>query len=139
MPVSAFGLRKGVGGAVKWRSRCRDCDAADQRIARKRASGDRSRQNKDSIGTLRSYSKKLGIPWTEVVERYPNDDRCEICGRTQEEATPSGRFKRLSLDHCHDSGVLRGFLCGPCNSGLGAFGDDPERVEAAARYLRRDR
>jgi hypothetical protein len=85
--------------------------------------------------SLRKYAKELGIPWAEVVERYPTDNRCEVCGRTPQEANSGGRYVRLSLDHCHITGRLRGFLCGPCNSGLGYLGDTPERVRAALKYL----
>lgn len=41
------------------------------------------------------------------------------------------------IDHYHDGGhaQVRGILCYSCNNGLGAFGDSPERLIAAAEYL----
>jgi hypothetical protein len=136
LSIDAFGLRKGAGGSAKWRSRCRECEAADARLRAKNAHRDRSKERLSTpyLG-LRAYAKKLGIPWVEIVERYPADNRCEVCRRTPEEANPGGRYVRLSLDHCHETGVLRGFLCGPCNSGIGYLGDAPERLKAALAYL----
>lgn len=137
LPVDAFGLRKSHGSA-KWRSRCRECEAANSRLRNKNA---QRRHSKDpgsaSLSALRGYAKELGIPWAEVVERYPTDNRCEVCRRTPEEASPGGRFTRLSLDHCHVTGELRGFLCGQCNLGLGQLGDTLQRLQAAVRYLKR--
>jgi hypothetical protein len=43
----------------------------------------------------------------------------------------------LQLDHCHETMVFRGFLCNNCNTGLGMFKDNPERVQAALDYLLR--
>lgn len=57
-------------------------------------------------------------------------DRCEVCGGTD----------RLRWDHDHalESVEYRGTLCNECNAGLGMLRDDPQLLEAAADYLRRN-
>lgn len=139
LPIDAFHLRKAREGTARWRSRCKECEATDSRLRAVNAHRDRSKERLSTpyLG-LRSYAKKLGISWAEVVERYPADNRCEVCRRTPEEANPGGRFVRLSLDHCHQTGRLRGFLCGPCNTGLGHLGDTTERLRGALAYLLRE-
>lgn len=57
---------------------------------------------------------------------------CAICGGGR-----SGPGKRFHVDHCHVTGQVRGLLCGNCNTAIGLLGDDPERAEKAAAYLRR--
>jgi recombination endonuclease VII len=52
-------------------------------------------------------------------------DVCAIC---------SGRH-RLSVDHCHKTDEVRGYLCGYCNPALGSFKDDPKLLRRAADYL----
>jgi hypothetical protein len=56
---------------------------------------------------------------------------CAICRR----AKPT--IKKLCVDHCHSSHVVRGILCDGCNRGLGAFADNPDWLLAAADYLKR--
>lgn len=51
---------------------------------------------------------------------------CAICG------TPDG----LVVDHCHETGRLRGALCNRHNTGLGMFQDDREHLARAIEYLR---
>lgn len=51
---------------------------------------------------------------------------CLICGRAA----------LMQVDHCHDTGKVRGLLCSPCNRGLGSFKDSLALVQAAADYLR---
>ncbi len=53
---------------------------------------------------------------------------CGACGSSD---------KELVVDHCHQTGEFRGLLCGPCNSGLGMFGDDINSLLGAITYLNR--
>ncbi len=57
---------------------------------------------------------------------------CAIC-----KGQPNGPGGRFHVDHCHESNKVRGLLCGRCNTAIGLLGDDPERIEKAAVYLRR--
>ncbi|MFD4633240.1 endonuclease VII domain-containing protein [Streptomyces sp. NPDC058284] len=39
------------------------------------------------------------------------------------------------VDHCHETGKVRGVPCFNCNSAIGKLGDDPDTVRRAAAYL----
>jgi hypothetical protein len=56
---------------------------------------------------------------------------CAICERPF--------TKTPHVDHDHATGAVRALLCDGCNVGLGRFQDDPERMEAAAAYIRSHR
>lgn len=59
--------------------------------------------------------------------------RCAICGAKYADR----RRARLAVDHCHETGLIRGLLCSSCNQGIGQFKDDPKRLRNAAAYLER--
>jgi hypothetical protein len=54
---------------------------------------------------------------------------CESCG---EKVT-----QNWQLDHCHKTGIFRGWLCKQCNTGIGNLGDDKSSVLKALMYLER--
>lgn len=66
-----------------------------------------------------------------ILERQSGG--CAICGTTEW----PGKGNAPHVDHCHRTNEVRGILCNNCNNGLGRFADDPDRLEAAAAYLRR--
>ncbi len=57
-------------------------------------------------------------------------NRCAICRKDS-----PGRRKYWCVDHDHETGSVRGLLCGHCNSGIGLLGDTADGVRAALVYL----
>lgn len=55
---------------------------------------------------------------------------CAICRNGH-----CGPGEYLHIDHCHDTGRIRGLLCGKCNTMIGLANNDPARLRAAAGYL----
>lgn len=68
-----------------------------------------------------SARKKRGFP--DPTRSIP--DFCEICG--------SG--EKLDLDHDHNDGKFRGWICRKCNLGIGALGDTIPCVDRVLKYL----
>lgn len=62
---------------------------------------------------------------------------CDICKREETKRNPAtGKPKRLSVDHCHNSGKVRGLLCFDCNTSLGKFKESIPTLENAIKYLK---
>ena len=75
--------------------------------------------------------KKYGITKKEYLSIYEKQQgNCKICGKNESE-----QKQRLHVDHCHNSGVVRGLLCSKCNTAIGLMGDDIGRLEKAKQYL----
>lgn len=73
------------------------------------------------------WLKRYGLtPEAYDVLLEVHGGRCALCSDT-----------RVCVDHDHLTGRIRGLLCRKCNSGLGLLGDDLNRIQAAADYLRR--
>ena len=90
-------------------------------------------ENRDRIaasnrrGHLR---RKYGLTIDEFeFLRVVQGDRCAICN----ELDPAG----LHIDHDHETGSIRGLLCGKCNKAIGLLREEPALFDAASRYLQR--
>lgn len=55
---------------------------------------------------------------------------CAICRRST---------NRLIIDHCHETGKVRGLLCYACNSAIGLLQEDPRTFFSAMEYLNKSR
>lgn len=73
----------------------------------------------------------FGLTWEDESRMLEQQGGvCGICG---------GQPARESfdIDHDHQTGKVRGLLCGKCNKGLGLLGDNEHMVKQALRYLRK--
>lgn len=60
--------------------------------------------------------------------------KCAICGT---ESGSNNRGDKLAVDHCHNSGNIRGLLCHKCNTAIGLLQDSEVNLAAALSYLRK--
>lgn len=73
------------------------------------------------LGTSYESSKEYLRRMLDIKPRA-----CDICGEVES----------LTIDHCHVSGAIRGYLCYCCNSGLGLLKDNTDYMESAILYLK---
>ena len=84
-------------------------------------------------GKDRELMRKYGI-----TEKYYNillegqRWRCATCRGIRQLVDE----KRLAIDHCHETGVVRGLLCQYCNTALGLVEDDIGILENMIKYLK---
>lgn len=97
------------------------------------------KQKADKAGVkLINRRAKLKKAFGLTVQQYDEmlveqGGRCALCGSD----FPGGRG-RFVVDHCHDTGKIRGLLCNLCNVGLGALRDSPQLLQKAIHYLGRN-
>lgn len=64
------------------------------------------------------------------------DGKCGVCIQKETVVNvQSGKVQKLSVDHNHATGKIRGLLCTACNKALGLLKDDPALLLAGATYL----
>ena len=112
-------------------NRNRYANDPEYRARRQRENAEWRRRNPEKAREhqRRVLLKKYGLTTDEyeaMVEAAGS--RCQICGRPDRS---NGR--RLSVDHCHENGHVRGVLCWQCNGALGMIGE--ENLMRAIEYL----
>lgn len=117
-PCLGCGRGKSPGRGRKW---CEECTAERLEVRRHRQRGN------PAMSLLCRY----GL----TVEEYDAllEKQCGVCAIC-EALPPVGRLRRLSVDHDHVTGEVRGLLCQRCNMAL-HFLENTEWNERATAYL----
>ncbi len=107
------------------------------KVCTKLVASDKQKADKDGV-KVRNRKSKLKRAFGLTVQQYDEmlvaqGGRCALCGSD----FPGGRG-RFVVDHCHDTGKIRGLLCNLCNVGLGALRDSPQLLQKAIHYLGRN-
>jgi len=93
----------------------------------------RREQRKSALEKPTLYLKKYGITKEDFDKMLEiQQGVCAICSNQE-------RGKRLSVDHCHKTGKVRGLLCSSCNTSLGRFNDDTKIMLKAISYIEKYR
>lgn len=106
------------------------CLSADMARTRMLKHGRSKQPDYERAGHVR---RKYGVTpeqYNELLDKQSG--KCVICGYAFGQ-----RKGDIQVDHCHDSGKVRGLLCDKCNRGLGFFQDQKQLLENAAAYLAR--
>jgi hypothetical protein len=128
-PIEEFGISRNKSEAYP-RSCCKVCAVdvtklwAKKQTTEKRLLVYRRHQLKKKYGiSLEQYDQMLAL----------QNGRCGVC----ESVSPRGK-PTFAVDHCHDTGRVRGLLCGPCNQAIGLLGDNEKLLFKAIQYLKGD-
>lgn len=127
-PLSNFAKMAASKDGYAWQ--CKGCASAYGRERRKEPEFKRRKRHN-------SFKFAFGIGIEEYERLFDKQGGiCAICFKPETKIHPStGLVQFLSVDHCHNTGRVRGLLCSQCNLMLGLANDSPEILEAALRYL----
>ena len=122
---------------------CKDCARAKAReyraknVEKVRESQRRSRQSRPEVYWEKNLRSAFGITAEDYEQMLANQNgACAICKQEETEIHPrSGTQRRLAVDHCHDTGRIRGLLCNRCNRAIGLFRDSAQIIRSAINYL----
>lgn len=104
-------------------NQCKYCFSLTESISYRKT----KRRHKDTL-----LRRKFGITHDDYDSMLlEQNSGCAICGRV-----PRNGENSLVVDHDHETGVVRGLLCGKCNTSLGTFGDNIAGLERVLAYLK---
>ncbi|WLW38395.1 hypothetical protein OCLPNDPH_00020 [Escherichia phage Zappy] len=116
---------------------CISCAREDNRSRYHRNKGTEAGEA-HRLSARKSWLKKAyGLTLEEYDTMFDSQKgRCAICSDIIfKHGSIESKNNVAHVDHCHDSGSVRGLLCGTCNSALGKFGDKVAVLRAAITYL----
>jgi hypothetical protein len=95
------------------------------------------KKSKESAQRLgRRHRKDIELKWNygitiEDYERMMHEcnGQC-VCGKSKARSNAEA----LHVDHCHDTGLIRGLLCHSCNRAIGLI-NDPQLLRKLADYI----
>lgn len=112
-----------------FQDRCKDCSRKgnlEWRAKNPERRRELDRRSYVNAGQARARERKYNVtPEEQRILLAEQGNLCAICG----DSNPT------HLDHDHLSGRVRGFLCAPCNKGLGHFKDNADNLKKASEYL----
>lgn len=128
-PIKNFGQYRAKSGNKVRRKTCNKCRSRQQSDRYK--NDPKIQERMKDVARDHRLKKQYGITETDFQNMLSKqNNRCLICDNNFE--------KTANIDHCHDTGEVRGLLCWNCNIGLGYFKDSIENLSSAIEYLKKE-
>lgn len=103
--------QKSIAGKISRRGECRDCRKWKKPIPLKARVEFESRHPRPQIGAPFSCP----VCQKTIIRQFKND---------------------VTLDHSHDTGIIRGWICRQCNSSIGMMDEDVTVIERAIKWIK---
>ena len=137
--------RRGPGHHGKWKGKiCSEPDCkkpvhcnglCHNHYTKKYWADGNGRRTKEALRATRIKSR-YGITLDEYAAMLEKQGgKCAVCGELPGDNVRAHWGGKLCIDHCHDTGKVRGLLCNDCNLAVG-YGKTSTILERAAAYLR---
>lgn len=124
--------REAVNAAQLRRAKWRKPEIREKRLAHEKRKREyiRATPELSAASHDRWVTRKYGAePGWYAKQLAAQGGVCSICGLVNENG------KRLSVDHNHHTGKVRGLLCHRCNFAIGQLGEDIDRLLRMRGYL----
>ena len=91
--------------------------------------------NRGHCHVCKNLIHRYGVtaPERKKLLREQNNS-CKIC-KKKVKFTGDGRQEGACLDHCHETGRVRGILCGNCNTWLGYCENQKINLKEVENYM----
>ena len=107
-------------------SYCSECKRIRSKEARKK-----NPEMTAIYGRRANLRRFYNLEESEYDKLFDNQNsKCAICSKDLERISRS-----THVDHNHLTGEVRGILCHHCNTAIGLFGDDINKLKSAIKYL----
>lgn len=126
-PLSEYSHKRPTGRKPGLQPRCKECAKQDTK--------EWNTRNKTTQRD-RYLKRTYGISENEYnAMLLSQNNACLLC---KTEFSDGWGANAPVVDHCHNTGKVRGILCNECNRGLGYFHDNKETLMNAIKYLSND-
>jgi len=126
-PLSEYYItkKKLKSGKIKESTRyiCKACDRKAKRERDQRTPVQRAERHLQN-----TYGISLDDKRQMIIDQ---GCKCKICPRS----LSKDDLSKSHVDHCHETGYIRGVLCHNCNRGIGYLKHNPEILVSATQYL----
>ena len=100
------------------------------------ADGHRSPSNNPESNRKSRLKYYYGITHEEYDKMFASQDgKCAICKQFPTKNVRAHWGGKLCVDHCHETGKVRGLLCNDCNLAIG-YAKSEENLFAMVEYIR---